>query len=330
MKKRILIIHTGGTFAMTASEPDEMLIPGNLQSELVEHVPEITSIAKINVEIPFNQDSSESGIEEWQLLSKSIYSRMDKYDGFVVIHGTDTMAYTASALSFSLLNLRKPVILTGAQRPLSKLRSDARSNLIDAIELATMDIPEVIIVFGQHILRGNRSKKISTSSYDAFDSPNFPHLGEIGLKIDLHKNRLLKLQGASILLEGFIPKVALISVQPTLKPQWYERVFDTDLKIIILLAYGSGNLPAKEPNWLRFIENARKKDVGVVIGSHSLHGMVDLDLYEAGKKAQDAGAIGLGKMTYEAAYVKLQKILTLSSSIPEIYDRFSQNWAGEL
>lgn len=330
MKKKILVIHTGGTFAMTTADPDTVLVPGDLQSELLSHVPEIIQIADIQVQIPFNKDSSESGTPEWQLLSKMVYDNMERYEGFVIIHGTDTMAYTASALSFSLLNLRKPVVLTGAQRPLSKLRSDARSNLIDAIELATMPIPEVIIVFGQLILRGNRSKKISTSRYDAFDTPNFPHLGEIGLTIDLHKNRLLQPQGASLLLDGFVPRVATINIQPSLSPEYFESILQTDLKVIILLGFGAGNIPQKNPNWLSFIKKAVQADMAVVIGSHSLHGAVDLNLYQLGKLARDVGAVGLGPMTEAAAFVKLQKILTLTQSVPEIYERFLQNWAGEL
>ena len=157
--KKILLLHTGGTFGMVALEPDKVLTPGNLQDELTTHVPELNQIADINVEIPFNEDSANVGISHWNQLARIIHNKMDDYDGFVVIHGTDTMVYTASALSLSLINLKKPVIFTGAQRPLAKLRSDARLNIIDAVEVSTTDLQEVLIVFGQNILRANRSRK---------------------------------------------------------------------------------------------------------------------------------------------------------------------------
>jgi L-asparaginase len=327
--KNILIIHTGGTFAMTVSGSEDTLIPGNLQNELIEHVPEIQKIANIEVEIPLNKDSAESGIYEWRLLSKLIYQRMEKYDGFVIIHGTDTMAYTASALSFSLLNFRKPIVLTGAQRPLSKLRSDARYNLIDAIELATMDIPEVLIVFGAYILRGNRSTKVSTSRYDAFDSPNFPHLGQIGLNIELDQSLILKPRGASILLEGFSDKVGVISVQPSMNIFGYKELLNADIKAILIFGFGIGSLPSSQYNWLAFIEEAVQKNIAVIIGTQSQHGMVKLGLYANSQRANEAGAIGIGNMTKEAAYVKLQKILTLTDKVNDIYEKFLQDWAGE-
>ncbi|MEJ2053044.1 MAG: asparaginase [Calditrichaceae bacterium] len=145
--RNILIIHTGGTFGMTPIEPEEQLAPGNIQDQILKYIPEIEKIADIDVVIPFNLDSSNIGVNEWEVLSGIIDENLAKYDGFVIIHGTDTMVYSASALSYSLRNLPKPVIFTGSQRPLSKLRTDARFNLIDAIELATMPAPEVLITF---------------------------------------------------------------------------------------------------------------------------------------------------------------------------------------
>jgi len=165
--KRILLIHTGGTFGMAPIDPGDILAPGGFQAEILNTIPEIRRLADIDVVIPFNLDSSNIGINQWDEIAKLIFDNKDAYDGFVIIHGTDTMVYTASALSFSLRNFAKPVVLTGAQRPLSKLRNDAYSNLIDSVEVAALGIPETIIVFGQRILRANRAKKLSTSSYPA-------------------------------------------------------------------------------------------------------------------------------------------------------------------
>ncbi len=328
--KKILLVHTGGTFGMVPAEPKSILAPGNFQSQILINVPEIVRIADIDVEIPFNLDSSNIGINEWQILTELIHARMDEYDGFVIIHGTDTMVYTAAALSFTLRNLNKPVILTGAQRPLSKLRSDARTNLIDAVELATLDIFEVLIVFGQKIVRGSRAKKVSISSYDAFESPNFPLIGEIGLKIKLNQLLLYKSVEKYSFLPGFKQKALIINIVPSLNPEYYFPLLENDLEAFILAGFGAGNLPNTSPDWIPFIQNATKLGKSVFICSNSMHGSVDLSLYESGQKALEAGAVGLGDMTIESAYVKLLKILNITDIPGEIVSLMNENWAGEI
>ena len=328
--KRIMVIHTGGTFGMMPMKPSEVLAPGNLQDKIMSLVPEITQIADIHVKVMFNQDSSDFSALQWEELSGFIYENLDAYDGFVVIHGTDTMVYTAAALSFSLLNLNKPVILTGAQRPLSKLRSDARLNLIDAVELATMDIPEVLIVFGQRILRGNRARKLSINHYRAFHSPNFPYLGEIGVGIQIDQSRILKPNDQPSFLKGFNSDVAVISIQPGIHPQHFESLLQTPVNIFILQAFGAGNLPCAEINWVPFIQKATELGKLVFIGSHSMSGSVNLEQYASAKQAGEAGAHGIGAMTVEAAYVKLQKISALTQDKTEILQKFNEDWAGEL
>ncbi len=315
---------------MVPSQPNQILAPGNFQNEVLSRVPELQKLASIDVEIPFNLDSSDIAGNEWDILSRIIFERINAYEGFVVIHGTDTMVYTTAALSFSLRNLSKPVVLTGSQRPLSKLRSDARFNLIDAVELATMDIPEVIIVFGGHVLRGNRAKKVSVTRYEAFDTPNFPHLGEIGLHIEIDRTKLLTPKMPPEYVAGFRQQIAVISAQPGFTPDYYSPLLHSDLKAFILLGFGSGNLPAGSFDWTPFIRKAAGQGKPVFIGSHSPHGRIDLNLYECARRAMEAGAVGLGAMTYEAAYVKLQKILTLTQQREKIINMMAQNWAGEM
>lgn len=327
---KILIIHSGGTFGMVPVEAEAILAPGNLQHQILSFLPEIQKIADINVIVPFNLDSSNIGIKEWDLLTDLIHQNISRYDGFVIIHGTDTMVYTASALSFSLRNLKKPVILTGSQRPLSKLRSDARNNLIDAVELATLKVPEVLIVFGQKILRGNRSQKISISNYVAFDSPNFPELGEIGLNIVLNSKLFKRTKENYFLIKGFEPKVMILSIYPSLNPDYFLPLIDSDIQVVLLRGFGAGNLPNTSPDWLRLVSQLIIKKKMVFICSHSRHGSVDLDLYASGKMAQKMGAIGLGEISIEAAYVKLLKILTLTHHPDEIQNHFFTNWAGEI
>lgn len=315
---------------MVPLKPSEVLAPGKFQDKITTLVPEITRIAEIEVRVLFNLDSSDMGIGEWELLAQEIYKNLYKYDGFVIIHGTDTMVYTAAALSFSLININKPVVLTGAQRPLSKLRNDARLNLIDAVELASMNIPEVIIAFGQRILRGNRAKKISIHHFRAFHSPNYPYLGEIGVDIRLDRSKLLISSGSPVLVKGFYAGVAVLSVQPSMEPNVFINLLDSPIHAYILQGFGAGNLPVGVQNWIPFIERAREKGKLVFIGSHSMDGSVDLNLYAGAKKAWAAGAHGIGAMTVEAAYVKLQKILAQTQNEQEILQKFSENWAGEI
>lgn len=314
---------------MMPMKPSDVLAPGKFQDQIHLLIPEITRIADIQVEVVFNLDSSDIGNTEWDILAEYIFTRLEIYDGFVIIHGTDTMVYTAAALSFSLRNLNKPVILTGAQRPLSKLRNDARLNLIDAVELATMETPEVLIVFSQRILRGNRAKKVSIDHYRAFHSSNFPSLGEIGVEIQLDETKVLKPQGEPYLLPGFRSKVAIISVQPSLNPQIFEAVLNQDIRVIIIQGFGAGNFPVENQSWIPFIDQAIAKDKIVFIGSHSISGSINLKLYASAKSAMESGAYGIGRMTLEAAYVKIQKILALTEDKTEILEMFSENWAGE-
>ncbi|RLD12857.1 asparaginase [candidate division KSB1 bacterium] len=328
--KNILLIHTGGTFGMVPTEPDHSLAPAQVQDHILNMVPEVNRLAGIDVLTPFNKDSANVGVKEWDLLSALIYEHWAHYDGFVVIHGTDTMTYTAAALSFSLRQLDKPIIMTGSQRPLSLSRSDARLNLIDAIELATLDLSEVLIVFNQKIFRGNRTKKVSIKSYDAFDSPNFAPLGEIGVTIDIDYQRMLKNNGPIQLISGFNPKLSVIPIHPSLSPEIYSEVLKKDVHVLILLGFGSGNIPFPEPDWIQFIKDALARDISVFIGSQSIKGQVDLSLYECGQQALKAGAHSLQDVTLEAAWVKLAKILHFTLDPGEIVRMFYQDWAGEI
>jgi len=328
-KKRILILHTGGTFGMMPTDPDQILAPGSLQKELINQVPELKKIAELTLEIPFNLDSSNIGIGQWEILGESINRQYNEFDGFVIIHGTDTMVYSAAALSFSFQNLTKPIIFTGAQIPLTQLRSDGRNNLIDAVELATMALPETAIVFGSKILRGNRAKKISITRYEAFDSPNYPRLGEVGLKIRLYASNLWQPSGKTEYRPGFSARVGVIAVQPSLPTFAVRSFLDSGLKALILTGFGAGNLPSVEPNWIDFIREATDRGLAVIIGSSSPHGNTDLSLYECGQSAMQAGAVDQGNMTFEAAYVKLLKILARTEKRELIIDQFQQNWSGE-
>lgn len=329
--KKILILHTGGTFGMVPMEPDQALTPGNLQQELEKHVPEINQIAYLELKILFNEDSANLSINHWNILAENIHKNMDVYDGFVIIHGTDTMVYAAAALSFTLLNLKKPVVLTGAQIPLAKLRNDARQNLIDAIEVATRPLNEVLIVFGQKILRGNRARKTSIVNYGAFFSPNYPEIGEIGINVNINHNLLLQTEDKYQYQSGFEPAALSIHVFPGCEPSFYTSVLTNPrIRVIILIGFGAGNIPVNESGWLDFIKKATDEEKPVFVNSSSAHGGINLNLYENGIKMLEAGAIGCRDMTVESAIVKTMKALSHNSEASKIKEYFLQSVAGEI
>src|SRR5579862_8694524 len=182
--KRVLILHTGGTLGMAGRRPAP-LAPDIYAQALTERVPELAELAEIETRILCNLDSSDIGLEEWAALADEVAQARARYDGVVIVHGTDTMAYTASALSFALAGLDRPVVLTGSQRPLAAVRSDARRNLVDAVDLATRDLPEVGICFDGRLLRGNRATKGDAWSYDAFASLGCAPLARLGLDVEI-------------------------------------------------------------------------------------------------------------------------------------------------
>ncbi len=306
------------------------LSPSTYTHEILSIVPELRQIAEIELEILCNTDSSNIGPPHWRRLAGRIFEALDHFDGFVVLHGTDTMAYTATALSFMLRNLPKPVILTGSQRPLAELRSDARSNLVTASILATMEIPEVVICFGDQALRGNRSTKIDLWHYDAFASPNCPPLAQIGLDIEL-SDHILKPSGAPALHTELSTNVAFIKLFPGMRTTAIERVLECGIEGIVLEAFGAGNIPVESGGFLELIARCTGKGIPVVITSQCLYGGVDLSLYACGEAAAQAGALSAGDMTSEAALLKLKCLIARTGGdYARIAAGLGEPWAGEI
>ena len=306
--KRILLIHTGGTFGMVPIEPSKTLAPADIQNHILAHVPEITRIADVEFKLAFNIDSANIQISHWQKLAKIIYQNYSLFDGFVIIHGTDAMVYTASALSYMLRGLSKPVILTGSQRPLSQIRSDARSNLINSMELATYNIPEVTIFFGTRLYRGNRTIKISSTHDDAFASPNFPPLAEVGLDISISEGTL-QAKDSLIYENKFDSHVFCMQFYPGLPPNYLDCIVESPIQAVVVKALGAGNLAVQENSLIPWIKKMNRSNKIIVMGSQSPYGRVNLDLYESGKMAQDAGGISSQDMTNPATIVKLMFLL---------------------
>jgi L-asparaginase len=327
--KHILLIHTGGTMGMP-SGGSRPAAPQQFADELFRHIPGVKTIADIDFKSPFNVDSSNITISHWIELGALVAEHIDRYDGFVIIHGTDTMSYTACALSYALNNLPKPVILTGSQRPLSDIRTDAKNNLINAIELATYDIPEVGIFFDYKLFRGNRAKKISIDNFDAFASPNYPALAEIGLNIEI-KGHHRQPSGIFRMDRQFSHRVACFRLFPGFDPNVLDPMIDSDILVYVIEAFGSGNVPILDRSMIPFIEKVTQSGRLVVITSQCINGAVNFDLYECGKQAMRAGAISGRDMNTEAAVIKAMYLLgQFDNRVAKVRSNFSISLAGEM
>ena len=332
MQKKILLIHTGGTLAM---EGETHLEPGHYASALVEQLPEYVGFAKIDSTILCNFDSSDIGPAQWTEIARKIADNRPRYDGFIIVHGTDTMPFTASALAFAFEGLDKPVILTGAQRPLGALRNDARRNLADSIELATLPIPEVGICFDGVLLRGCRSSKINTRAYHAFDSPGCEPLAKLGVDITLGKH-IRRPMVPFRCAPDFDANVIVIHVTPGISSDVLMRLLEhheekagSSLDGIVLLPFGVGTVPCLERPIAPFVRRAVDAGIDVLVANAST-GKIDLPLYENSQVLLDAGAIPGGEMRVESALVKLMHACATYRDIHERHEYLRWNVAGEL
>jgi L-asparaginase len=329
MRKRILILHTGGTLGMKPQDPDRILAPGEIGATLLHYVPELEEFADITTRVLFNIDSTDITPVHWQKLAAEIQAAVGSYDGVVIAHGTDAMAYTGSALSYLLRNLPCPVILTGSQLPLADARSDAQGNLIGAVDLATHEIQEVVIYFHNLLLRANRVTKTSTFAYGAFKSPNFLPLAEVGTSIQPY-SRTLSPDGPFRVEGDFDTRVAVLRLSPGQPADALNTLVDTDTRAVLLEAFGSGNIPVERTGIADAVRTLTDSGKLVAIGSQSPNGRVDLERYSGGRLARENGAIGIGDMTLEAATVKLMYLFGTLDSVEEVRRAMPVPIAGEL
>lgn len=328
--KNILLIQTGGTIAMNAKANGVDLDAEAWPKVLYREIPELNDIASMSVMSQFFEDSSDLNASHWIELAETIEKNYSLYDGFVILHGTDTMAYSASALSFALRNLNKPVIFTGSQLPLSSIRSDARRNLVNAIELATMPFSEVGICFNDALFRANRTTKMSIGDFDAFASPNFEPLADIGIKIEVNVQENFA-SGDFQNTAAFSDEVFVITIHPNLNTDYLNSLDLSKIKAVIIRAYGSGNFPIKgKYNLLPFLEKCKKHNIVVVIVSQANYDAVDLTVYPAGRAALECGVISGGLMTLEATLTKLMYLLAHYDSKTDIEAKFQHAFAGEM
>jgi L-asparaginase len=324
--RTILLLHTGGTLGMAPSGEPASLAPGPFLDLLLEQVPELGQLARLAVEVPFNQDSACLEPAHILALARRVRAAAGDFDGFVIIHGTDTMAFTASCLGFLLSDLDKPVVLTGSQRPLAFVRSDARSNLVNAVDLACRAIPEVGICFGTHWLRGVGADKLSVSQFEAFESPNLAPLAEIGAEIRLHPEVGLFPRQVPSGLGGDLD-LNILTVTPHPGMPWFLP--PAGAKGVLIQAFGAGNLPMDRPDLAAFLADCQRRRLPVVVTSQCAYGGVDLSAYELGRRVEDWGGISGGLHTRWAALAKLGLVLGAGGGLAEAREAFRIRWAGE-
>lgn len=337
---KVLLIYTGGTIGMGHNPDTGALEPLNFD-HLLSNFPEF---ALLPTEVDTYQftppiDSSDMSLRRWAQLVRIIADNYEAYDGFVVLHGTDTMAYTASALSFMLENLTKPVILTGSQLPIGQLRTDGKENLLTSIELAAAFGedgrpmgPEVCIYFSGRLLRGNRSTKESADGFNAFNSFNYPHLCEAGVEFQFNPHYILKPDYSKPMIPHMAmdPNVVVFSLFPGIQENVVRHMFEApELRGIVMRSFGSGNAPQK-PWLMRLLKDATQRGVTVVNISQCVAGFVKMGRYDTGFQLQDAGVVSGGDSTVESAITKLMFLQAHYKDVRAIRSLMGRSICGEI
>jgi L-asparaginase len=333
-RKRIYVAYVGGTIGMQATASGYAPVPGHL-SALVRGRPELNDHEVPDLVIAEYApllDSANARPADWLRIARDIAQRRDAFDGFVVLHGTDTMAYTASALAFLLRGLDRPVVVTGSQIPLGVLRSDGRQNLLTAVLVAARDdVREVCLVFGSHILRGCRAIKASASGFEAFESPNLPPLGAAGVEIEVDAARLRPpMPGPIGLPPNLDTPVNMLRLYPGMPPALLRAALAPPARGLVLEAYGAGNLPDTDSEMLQTLAEGAQRGVAVLVVSQCVDGRVDLGAYATSGPLVAAGAVGGLDMTTEAAYAKLVVLLSEGHPPEEVRALLARDLAGEL
>ena len=332
--KHILIIYTGGTIGMVRTPNGYAPQDGYFRSAL-EAIPPLNADEMPDWELYEMSpllDSSNMTVAEWNKIAQLIAERYDAYDGFVVLHGTDTMAYTASALSFMLGNLSKPVVLTGSQIPLCEVRSDGRDNIITSILIAAGDrAHEVCLYFGGSLLRGNRATKYSADGLIAFVSPNYPMLAEAGINIRYNDSALLPKPVGKLrlqLLES-VP-IGVIKVFPGIQFSLFESIMTEKLRGIVVETFGAGNIPGDGNALLPIIRRAFANGTVLTVCSQCPQGAVSLGAYETSSALKQAGAVSGLDITTEAAVAKLYYLFSCGYDKETVKREMEHNLRGEM
>ena len=341
MKSAILLIYTGGTIGMKQDPEDQALRPFDF-SQILEEVPELRKFAVRIDSYTFNPliDSSDVEPALWVDLSRLIRDRYDEYDGFVILHGTDTMAYSASALSFMLDSLTKPVIFTGSQLPIGMPRTDGKENLVSAVEIAAAHdalghamVPEVSIFFDDKLMRGNRCTKYSAEDFNAFSSPDCPPLAEAGINIR-YNHRIIRYPSsweAPLRVQTRLDtRVSILKVHPGITPQVVRNILcGPETRAVIIETYGSGNALSK-PWFLEIVQEAAAMDKILVNVTQCKSGTVNMDMYATGKTLKRAGVVSGYDATTEAALGKLFVLMGRFDRNSDVKNALEMDLHGEI
>ncbi len=319
---------------MVAGAPDQGLKPAQLHQSVLHFVPELNEIARLDSVFACNIDSANLSIDTINDVVSVIEKHYDQYDGFVIIHGTDTMAFHASALSFLIENNCKPVVFTGSQKPLRHIRTDARLNLVNAVEFATRDLPEICICFDSKLYRGNRTRKVSIGSFHAFASPNYPLLGTVGVDLELNQAYIAGHPKDPVHFHRLHhSRIATWKLFPGFDSEIYaDAIIQSETRALIVEAYAAGNMPTENRSLIPSVSKLSAAGIPVLVVSQALEGSVNLGLYECGRLVMEAGAIGCGPMTFESTLFKLMFLLSRYPEITreELAIKIQLDLAGEL
>ena len=329
MSRKILIINTGGTLSSVAK--GNGLMPGLSIHDMQKELQIVSGDIDIEIEDFCSLDSANIFPEDWCALAQYISDRRNSYDGIVVIHGTDTLAYTSSMLSFMLRNINIPVVITGSQLSIINPVADAMENCRCAIHMAASRIPGVFVAFNRKVMLGCRASKVRSLSFDAFESINYPNIATIsslGMKID--EAAVPERTGIFKLTNTYSDKVGLIKMFPGIHRDVFESMAERGYKGLYVEADGIGGMPFLKHDFITTLEKLIKGGMTVVIGTQCVYEGSKMDVYETGKRALEAGALEAHDMTCEAALTKLMWILGMTGEPSEIRDYYAMNMAGEL